>query len=95
MEGICAETDGLKVTLRETEERLAQSLENLRRSEEQRSRDAEKARETLEATRRTLEEAEVDGTERSRERSLRAAGLQNLLREQGALLAERLVRCWY
>lgn len=86
-----AAADALRGTLRETEERLERSEERLRQSEGFRSKEAEDAREALQAARKALEEAEADAAERSRERSARAAGLQDVLREQGTLLAERYV----
>lgn len=86
-----AAAEGLRATLRATEEELEQSKERLRQTQELRAKEAEKAREALDAARKALEESEADGAERSRERSARAAGLQDVLREQGALLAERFV----
>lgn len=84
-----AAADAVRGTLRETEERLERSEERLRQSEGLRSKEAKDARESLQAARKALEEAEADAAERSRERSARAAGLQDVLRKQGALLAER------
>lgn len=89
-EEISAEADGLRANLRTTRQELDQSRERLRQAEGLRAKEAEKTREALDAARKALEEAEADGAERSRERSARAAGLQDVLREQGALLAERL-----
>lgn len=93
-EEISAAADSLRATLRETEERLERANNHLRQSEELRSKEAENARETLDAARKKLEEAEAAATEQSRERSARAAGLQDVLREQGALLAERCALRW-
>ncbi|CAM9585270.1 unnamed protein product, partial [Scytosiphon promiscuus] len=86
---LTSETTSLRATLRETEDRLEQSVERLRQSEELRSKEAGEAKDELDAARKALEDAEADAAERSRERSARAAGLQGVLREQGALLAER------
>lgn len=79
----------MRATLRECEERLELSQERLLHSEELRSKEADKAQQLLDAARKSLEEAEADASEQSQERSARAAGLQDLLRDQGALLAER------
>lgn len=88
---ISAETNSLRATLRETEERLERSTERLLQSEEVRSKESRKAKNELDAARKALDDAEIDAAERSRERSARAAGLQDVLREQGVLLAERCV----
>lgn len=90
-EELSAQTDSLRATLRETEERLEQSIDRLRQSEELRSKEAGEAKDELSAARKALEDAETDAAERSRERSAHVAGLQDVLREQGALLAERCV----
>lgn len=86
-----ATAEGLRATLRATEAELEQSKERLRQTQELRAEEAERAREALDAARKALEESEADGADRSRERSARAARLQDVLREQGALLAERFV----
>ncbi|CAM9752404.1 unnamed protein product, partial [Sphacelaria rigidula] len=85
-----SETDRLRASLQETADRLLHAQKRLRKLEELRSQEAESHRLALEAARKDLEEAGSENAERSRERSARAAGLQELLREQGALLADRL-----
>lgn len=71
-----------------------QTQDRLRHSEELRLEEASKARAAVEAARKSLAETEADAAERSHERSARAVGLQEVLKEQGALLAERYVCVW-
>lgn len=87
------ETDRLRASLQETADRLLHAQERLRKLDELRSQEAESSKLALEAARKDLEEANAENAERSRERSARAAGLQELLRDQGALLADRSGLC--
>lgn len=84
-----SESVRLRLSLEETADRLLHTQAHAREREEFRTQQAESSRAALEAARKGMEEAQVDATERSRERSARAAMLNDLLAEQGSLLAER------